>query len=216
MNIFAAKIRGARAMAQLSQAELAGAAELSVPAVQRVESGETSPNSRTQTKLIRVLEEAGIKFTNTGAEIDDSPIIFLRDDDPSKAYIKLLQDVSDHLKTHKKPELLISNADDKVSPDAVNTLYRIIRDNGVKMRQLVEDGNSYLMGEIEEYRYIPKENFINRVTLIYGDRVATLTDEGKTVSINRDPINADTRRNLFNLLWKTLEQPTESKADERF
>ena len=203
-------------MAQLSQAELAGAAGLSVPAVQRVEAGETSPNTRTQAKLIRVLEEAGIKFTNTGAEIDDSPITFLRDEDPVKAYIKLLQDVHSHLKTIKKPELLISNADDKVSPDAVNTLYRIMRKDGIQMRQLVEEGNTYLMGELEEYRYIPQENFINRVTLIYGDRVATLTDDGKTISINKDPVNADTRRNLFNLLWDTLKQPKESKANERF
>lgn len=213
---FADKIRGARGILDITQAQLAAMSGVSEPAVKVLEKGETNPNSRTQKKLEDALYERGVIFTRKGIEVDDSPVVMINDISPEKCYLKLLSDVLEHLSHHKKPELLISNADDKASPPAVNDMYREIRKAGIKMRQLIEEDNTYLIGPVDEYRYIPKENFINRVTLIYGDRVATITDNENTISINKDPINADTRRNIFNLLWNTLKQPTESTADERF
>lgn len=213
---FKEKIRAARGVLDITRDKLSEISGVSAPAIKKIESGDTQPTATTQKKLVRSLEEQGIKFTENGVEKDTSPIRLITADSPEECYLKLLKDVFETLKNKRRAELLITNADDSVSPPAINEMYRQIRNAGVKMRQLVEEGNTYLMGELEEYRYIPAQYFINRVTLIYDNKVATITDDENTISVNRDPINADTRRNLFNFMWDSLKQPEESKADERF
>lgn len=209
------KVKGARAILGWTREELAKQASLSVPGITGVETG-SSPNARTQDKIERAIGEYGVYFTRIGIEKDDSPIVTFADENPERCYLKLLEDVTRVLKHAKKPELLIAYADDRVSPPAVVEAYRTIRKNGAAMRQLVEEGNSYLMGPVEEYRYIPSTHFINRVTLIYASNVATLTAGESTVSIMRDPVNAARERNSFDLLWAGLDAPAESTADERF
>lgn len=213
---FAGKIRAARAFLQWSQDELAQAAGVSLAGLQRVERNESQPTSRTQANITAVLEKQGIILTSKGIEYDDSPVILIHGDTPEDCYLQILDDVLATLKGKKHAELLISNADDRVSPPAVNDRYRTIRSAGIKMRQLVEAGDTYLMGALEEYRYIPSKYFINRVTVIYGDRVAIVTADEHKGSINKDAVDAETRRNVFNLMWDTLPQATESTADEKF
>ena len=130
--------------------------------------------------------------------------------------MKLLEDAYEHLKTVDNPELLIMFADDKVSPKSVNDMYRKIRAAGFKMRQLIEEGNNYIMGPLREYRYIPKEFFINRVTLVYGNRIANESADVCRGIIRVDPVNAKIQSNMFDILWHTLKQPTETIADEHF
>jgi hypothetical protein len=103
-----------------------------------------------------------------------------------------------------------------MSPPEVNNLYRKIRAAGVSMRQLVEEGNPYLMGPLDEYRYMPKERFNNYVSLIYGDKVAVCTDGNTKALIFKDPLLAKTWKNLFDLMWDVLKQPEKSNADEKF
>lgn len=213
---FIEKIRAARAVLQLTQADVSAMTGLSKQAILKVENGDSNPNSTTQKKLQRVYEERGIIFTNNGIEKNDGPITILTADTPEECYLKILNDVYETCSNNPKFELLISNADDRVSPDAVNKMYRKIRTAGVPMRQLVEEGNTYLMGDIEEYRYIPKKYFINLVTLVYGGKVALMTSNENTASIINDEVNAKTRENQFNLMWETLKKPTESTADEKF
>lgn len=213
---FADKIKAARAILDLSQSALAEAAELSVPGIQRLEAKETSPNTRTQDKLIRALKKRGIVFTEKGIEYEQYPIYFTEGKDHEDAYLKLLEDAYEHLLTVKDPELLIMFADDKVSPPSVNDMYRKMRENGIKMRQFIQEGNDYILGPLEEYRYIPAQYFINRVTLIYGDRIANETADVTKGVIKVDPVNAEIQRNTFNILWQLLEQPQETVSDERF
>lgn len=212
---FSAKIRAARAVLDLKQSEIASEAGMSVPGYQNIESGKGSPNSRTQNKLISCFEEKGIRFTRDGVELPDNPVIIISGETPEKCYLKVLGDVLQRI-SETKYELLISHADDKVSPPAVNDMYRTIRSQGINMRQLVEEGNTYLMGDINEYRYIPKKYFINRVTVIYGDSVAVMTGGENFATVTRDPVNAEMRRLSYNYMWDTCDQPTESTADERF
>ena len=46
-----------------------------------------------------------------------------------------------------------------------NHTYRRMRQKGIKMRQLVEEDNTYLMGELDEYRYIPSHFFHNNIVI---------------------------------------------------
>ena len=81
---------------------------------------------------------------------------------------------------------------------------------------MIEEGNTHILGPLEEYRYIPKGFFINRVTLVYSDRIANETSNVLRASIRVDPINAEIQRNTFNMLWSILRQPGETTANERF
>lgn len=213
---FSGKIRAARAYLQWKQDDLAEAAGLSVPGIQRVEKSGSSPNTRTQKKIIRALKKHGIVFTEKGIEYEEYPVLFTEGKNHEDAFLKLLEDAHEHLLTVKNPELLIMYADDSVSPPSVNEMYKRVRADGIKMRQMIEEGNTCIMGPLEEYRYVPKEFFINCVTLIYGDRIANETADVLRGVIKIDPINASIQRNTFNMLWNVLEQPTESTANERF
>lgn len=213
---FAGKIRSARAYLGWTQEKLADKADLSFQGIQKIERGETQPTARTQAKIIHAFEKNGVRFTSKGIEYEEYPIIFVEGNTHETCYIQLLHDAFEHLQEHKKKELLIMYADDKVSPSSVNDMYRKMRAAGIKMRQLIQEGNTYIMGPLDEYRYVPKEFFINRVTLIYGNRIATETANFNRALIKVDPINAEIQRNTFNMLWSILKQPTQSSSDEKF
>lgn len=210
------QIRAARALLDWSQTDLAEKAGLSQTGIARLENGTHTPNSATLDKIVRALEKQGINFTAKGLEKDEYPIYNTFGDTHEKAYLKLLEDAHEHLLTIENPELLIMFADDSVSPASVNEKYKKMRRDGIKMRQLIEEGNSYVMGPLSEYRYIPKKFFINRVTLIYGDRIANESTDVCQGVIRVDPVNAKIQRNMFDILWTILEQPEETTANERF
>lgn len=212
---FASKTRAGRAIMKWTMATLAERADVSELTIQKIENG-SSFTDRTEKKIVRAFENAGVFFTRTGVERDDGPIVILSDERPEACYLLLLDDVYRVLKDKPRAELLITYADDRVSTAAINDQYRKMRASGVRMRQLVEEGNSYLLGPLDEYRCIPSSHFINRVTVIYGDNVAIVTDGENRITIIRDAVNAARERNTFNLLWSTLKPPTESTADEKF
>lgn len=173
-------------------------------------------NLKTINTIISSINKAGVRFTEHGVERINYPVYFTRGDTHEEAYLELLRDVRRHLTGIENPELLIMYADDRVSPPSVNSIYRELRKSGVKMRQLVREGNTYLMGDISEYRYVPKDNFVNRVALIYGNRFANETGDVLKGIIHEDAVQARIQRNNFNMLWDNLPQPEESTADERF
>lgn len=213
---FAGKIRSARAYLNWTQEKLAQEADLSFQGIQKIERNETQPTGRTQDKIIRAFEKRGIVFTAKGIEYEEYPVIIIQGNSHESCYMQLLMDAFDHLQGRKNPELLIMYADDKVSPPPVNDHYRKMRAAGIKMRQLIQEDNTYILGPLEEYRYVPKKFFINRVTLIYGDRIATETANFNRAIIKVDPVNADIQRNTFNMLWSILKQPQKSTAHEKF
>lgn len=213
---FSEKLRAARALLNWTQDEVAGAADVSVASIRKIEAGENSPTGRTQAKILKALEKHGISFSAKGVEKDEFPVYFIEGESHEDAYLKLLADAFEHLKGAEDPELLIMYADDSVSPPSVNAAYREMRAAGIRMRQLVAEGNTYIIGPLQEYRYIPKEYFINRVTLVYGDCTANETGDVMRGMVRVDPLNAEIQRNTFNILWKVLEQPKETKANERF
>ena len=213
MTISTAQIRGARGLLDWSQAELSRRTGISTTSIGNIESGNTQPRESTMGIIRRAFEDGGIEFIDGGIRKVQDVITVLEGED---CYTRLLDDVFHTLKDSDEMELLIANADDKMSPEVVNDSYRRIRNAGISMRQLVEDGNEYLMGELEEYRYLPKEYFLNRVTLTYGKKFAIVLENEHKISIINDGVLAEVQRKLFNLIWSFCERPAESVADERF
>ena len=194
----------------MDQPQLAEALGMKVDKISRAESG--------QTKSVDILldiqdqmKRLGIIFLPSGGvDISSGYIQIIEGKD---CYIKLLKNI---LVDDLVEELLIMFASDKVSPPKVIELYRYIRKNGVQMRQLIKEGDTYIMGELNEYRTIPEKYFTNTVTLVYGNCVAQVnSDETKIVIYNDSGLSKHVHKN-FNYYWDHGGIPEKSTADERF
>lgn len=180
MSITTAQIRGARGLLNWSQSELSERTGISGTSIGALENGQTTPRKTTLEVIQTSFGNAGIEFIENGVRYRNDIVTILEGEN---CYLKLLDDVFLTLRNSKNKELLISFADDKVSPPEVNDSYRHIRKAGIKMRQLVENGNTYLMGELDEYRHVPSDFFVNRVTLIYDTKFAIVLADAKKISI---------------------------------
>ena len=155
----------------------------------------------------------GAFLTENGAEITDDYSFKLTGDD---WFASILDDVFETLADRDDKELLIAFADDQKSPEHVIEKYRALRNNGIRMRQLIEEGNTYLQGDISEYCYIPSMFFENYVHMIYGNKIAMRDGQNScTVYTNKRLVTKF--RNLFNLTWySSPNKPEMSTAHERF
>lgn len=72
------QIRGARAMLGLTQAELAGRANISTTGLNNIERGMSDPKASTLRALQEALEMAGIIFEPSGALIAGGPGVRLK------------------------------------------------------------------------------------------------------------------------------------------
>lgn len=211
------QMRAARAMMDVSQGHVADHLGIAANTLSKIESGQSDISVSRNLEIQRFYEREGIAFgENDSVRWNEYPIFFVEGKTHEETYLKILEDVLDSVEDLKDPELLVMFADDSVSPPKVNDMYRKIRSKGVKMRQLIQEGNDHIIGPLDEYRYVPKEFFINRVTLVYGDKIANETGDVLRATVKVDPINAEIQRNTFNMLWSILKEPTETKANERF
>lgn len=213
MKISVSQIRAARGLLDWSQKDLAERAGVSDISVLSYENEKRTPHQGTLEKIINAFELAGVAFTSKGVEFKEDMVTAIEGEG---WYLRLLDDVYYSLLDKKDAEILFICSDDKKSPPEVNNRLKKIRNAGVRMRQLVEEGNTCLMGPLNEYRYVPKERFNNYVSLIYGEKVAVCTGLNSKAMVFKDPMLAVTWRNIFNLMWDTLKQPEKSDASERF
>ena len=63
---------------------------------------------------------------------------------------------------------------------------------------------------------IPKDQFVNVVTLVFGDFVAQVGGDGKSVTIYSDKKLAKQKKADFENRWSKGNIPTKSTAPERF
>lgn len=209
------QIRAARGITGWSQTELAERAGVSLPAVTDCEKERAKTSRETYEKFAKAFEQEAVFFTDNGIEKRNTATYEITG---PYWWQDVLDDVYYELLDQKDAEFLLLFADDRESSEEVNNRIRKIRNLGVKMRQLIAEGNTYLMGAVGEYRWVPKEYFLNRVTLIYGNKVVICAEDNTKALVVKDQGLAVTWRNLFNLLWSgaQLLEPDRSTADERF
>lgn len=211
MIAFGKKLKMARMGLELSQQELAEQAGVSAPTIINAEKNEAEPSPKTRSKIESILNRKGAFFTDYGVELRENWYSYSGPD----WFLQLLDDVSDTLSKYHDKELLIAHANDAVSPPEIIEKYRELRREGVEMKQLIEDGDTEIYGELEEYRYIPKQFFENYVHLIFGSKVALRdADDGCTVYTN--PSVVKKFKNEFKMNWYSLPTPTISKSEIKF
>ncbi|MFA5593335.1 MAG: helix-turn-helix transcriptional regulator [Micavibrio sp.] len=226
MLITADQIRAARALKNWSQTDLAERTGLAVPTIANIELGKQMPGKNTIEKIIDAFTLGGVDFTERGVEKKDEKSKFinlLKKDEDDNIYISLVEDMLytlTNIEDEEKREVLIFCGDDRISPPAINKLYKKMRESGIRYRKLTEEGNTYLLAGIEEYRYIPSEYYLNNVTAVYGDKYAIClgnvnSEKPDEIILINDEGTARIHRNLFDLLWSQLPMPKKSTAPDK-
>lgn len=207
------QLRAARAMLGLSLHELSRKVDISHEAISKIESGQSkSPRAKTVEVLMEFFNSHDIEFTEqSGVRIRTKKVIEISGKD---CYLKMLEDVYHSL--DPGGELLIANADDKKSPYSVNNQYRRIRSKGIRMRQLIEEGNKYIMGPLDEYRYLKSKHFHNSVIVCFGTKIGSVLDKERKVLIVDDDGMASSFRSMFESIWEQCPKPEETIANEMF
>lgn len=206
------QIRAARSLLDWTQDDLADRSGISKYSVTNIEGGRTEPQKATLDRIIRSLELAGIEFIEEGVRLNRNTVTLLKGDD---WFLDVLDDVCKTLEFSENKELLIFGGNNSVSPPEVIEHFRKIRAAGIRMREMVKENDTYLMGPPEEYRWIPTVQYRNDVKVIYGDKV--LLDFGLTGALICNSAIAEVERNQFNLLWSLLPAlSVESTSDVHY
>lgn len=208
--------RAARGMLDWSQPELAEKCGMHIQTISAFENETGTPTKTTLEKITRVFAINEIEFSEKdGVRRNDNPILQYEGSD---CYIDFLSDAIDILKV-TKGEYLLSSSDDRRSPPKVIDLFREMRINKIPFRQLIENKNTFVMGKLNEYRWMPEGLFINTdCKIIYEDRVGYSLSwfNIPKVIVIKDKAIAEEARRQFNFVWDLSKEPTETTADIRF
>lgn len=204
------QIKAGRALLSMDQSQLAHALGMKHAKISRAENGETKSEDVLK-EIQRGMEKLGIIFLPSGGV--DRSMGHIEIIEGANCYVQLLGRIAAEKAID---ELFIMFASDSVSPPEVNALYRILRKAGIRMRQLIRKGDTYIMGQLEEYRTISEKYFTNIVTVVYGNQVAQVSGDETRIVIYHDPPLAERERKVFSYFWDHGGIPEHSTADERF
>jgi DNA-binding XRE family transcriptional regulator len=215
--ITAAQLRAARGLLDWTRAELAKAAGISPETIKNIEHGTFKPQDATAEAIEKAFAAHYVVFLeDEGVRKKGYQIVTLEGEN---VFFRVLDDVIATMRNKPKAEALFTCVNDRLSPQVVIENYRRLRKEGIGMRSLVKEGDTYFMGDINEYRYLPSEFFVNTPQIIYGDKIATmLYSEGKnqeiikSALIARNAYAAEAQRNLFNFIWSVAEKPEKTEA----
>lgn len=209
------QIRAARAILKWGQNDLAAASDVSVPSIANIETERQKPHDTTLRKIHDALHAAGVEFIEGGVRRTQNLIRIYEGDD---CYLRLMDDAFLAL-SKEKGEILLSGADERRSTPEVTEKTRAMRRSGIRMRFLVQDKNTFLMGPPDEYRWLDDSLYVDGdVKVIFADTVAYLmTWHGtpRAVMINDKTITEENRR-IFNFLWNISRKPTHTTATESY
>lgn len=205
------QISAARAIAGWSQTELAERANSSLTTISQAETGNNAVSAKLAQRIEQVFKPEGIVFTEHGVEKRNTSIYTIGGEG---WWLQVLDDVYQQM-IDQKGEILLFCADDRESGKDVVQSWARIRKLGVCVRQLVREGNDYLLGPVSEYRWIPKEFFTNYVTMVYGEKVCICAENNTKAVIFKDRQLSKMMSSLFNWNWSNAEQPTSSSVADR-
>lgn len=208
-------IRAARGALDWSQTELAEQADVHFQTIVSIEKGASSPSSTTLSKIRQAFERNGLEIEGDNLRLNKKAIYEI---EHNNWYLELLDDVYKTLKDKpiEEKEVLIGFASNKKSSEDVIKKWKEIRNAQIKMKTLVCEGDTYLMGGLDEYRYVSEQFFTNYVQIIYADKVAFSSKTHEKAIVIRDSFLAGSMRKQFEAFWITGKKPEKSDADRRF
>lgn len=209
--ITSSQIRAANGLLNWSFETLAQKSGVSRPTLVNIVNGKSVPHKETMRKIFKAFESHGVEFIEGGARIAQDIVKVYEGPD---CYLRFLDDAFIAL-APTQGTILFSGADERRSPKTVIEKLRAMRGTGIKMKSLVKDGDTYLMGTLDEYRWLPKDLFVDGdVKIIYGDIVAYLMSWLGTprVVVIKDEMIAQENTRIFNYLWERSITPTHTTS----
>lgn len=204
-------IIAARGLLRWSQDDLAKQSGVSGRTINLIENEKQNPSQETLLSIEMAFDRAGVSFRSDGVFMEERRLTVL---EGNNALLRLFDDIGFALQGGG--ELLIDGADEKISPAALVKKVAALRQSGLKMRHMIREGDRYLRGKPQEYRWIPEKFFVNQAIFIYAGTVAILSAGTQSIFIHRDPDLSNFLRNKYDLLWEMLEQPDYSEAKDVF
>jgi len=205
---FATKIKMIRYAEEKGIVEFAKLCNLSDKSYGDIERGETLISPKSQAKIEKAITDLGWELLEDG--VVKRKKTFLMFEGPYR-YFELFDDIVNNLKSGE--ELLIDGAVESKTPPNILEKVIKIRQNGIKMRHLIGEGDHKLKAPLEEYRCVPRDEFINQAIFLYEGSVAIDSLEEEKIVVLRDKNLFLFLKRRFESSWKRHPQPefTEEK-----
>lgn len=211
------QIKAARALLNWTQDQLARSSGLSLPGVNNLERGITSPRKETLSAIEKAMASAGVEFIDTtgvrlktpefGVQIIEGPN-WLADYD--REIISQLQSDQDEILQYMCNNRLwmiygsTSNSHYVAHRDSVNFSERILAPTSI----------DFITNPPEAYRLISSSYFGDFDKQIFGDMVAHIIWDARKIVLIKSKSLADSERSIFNHLSKSAKPFTEAQLSK--
>ena len=209
------QIRAARGLLNWTQKDLGEKAGVSREAIKNIENEISRPRQDTIREIENAFVTHGVEFLpSDGIRISDATAYVLHGEEGIKG---LWDDIYETLIKSDNKEVLIANNTEplKLGKDIVSYLemhLKRLKAAKIHERILCCEGDTNFLGPITSYRWVPKENFCDSPTFIYGGKVAMLIwGPPAKVTIINDLQYAESIRNLFKFSWDRARIPEVSE-----
>lgn len=207
------QIRAARNFLGIDQQTLADAVSVSKMNISDIENEKGKPRAKTLNSIEIYFQTCGLRLTESGGiEPNHNYVTVYEGNDCYMDFINSAQEIL----AKTKGEILFSGSDERRSPPEIVEKFNELRAQNITMRSLIEPGNTYIMGNLEEYRWMPEGLFVDGdVKAIFSDRVGYLVswENIPKVIVIQDSTIAKEARRTFNYIWDRSETPSTSTSD---
>ena len=209
------QLRAARGFLGWDRHEVARRSGVSVGTLKNIEAGRTQPHAATVELLEKLFRDNDIEFPPNGGLCPRDNT--LRVIDEGNPYLQLLDDVFATLKDVRRAEVLFCFVRNEMSPAEVVASDLRLRQIGIRFRSLIEEGDSFCLYPLREYRCVPRRFFQNNTQVIYGNKVGSMIGGNRKAVIINNVDYAETQRGIFNALWESSKgRPTKSTAPKTY
>lgn len=207
------QIKAARAMLDWSQKTLAANCDsVSEPTIKLIETGKINSTPETLGALQKTLEDAGIEFLpQQGVRFRDDLLTIIEGRRDVNVFLRLLDDIYYTMKD-TYGEVLWSFVDESLSPPEIREREQMIRNNGIIYKSLIRYGDTTFQHDVDEYRWLPKGQFLSNLTAVYSDKYATIVNKPNSNQVDKiilikNPSIAEMKRKEFEIIWNYSEKP---------
>lgn len=199
-----AQLRGARGLLGWTQGELAGRAKISLKSLNSLERGAVAPRLNTLNRLQQTLEMAGVEFSANGAVRLAAERFDIAEFTGEAAIEQLLNDQLEQMP--QGGEVLVSGVDDRryaqIGHETWAQFYARAKKQKITERLLILEGDDYILGPPQHYRWCRREIFGEVPYGVYGDNFCIIFwGPPLRITVMRNKAIADTYRRQFELHW---------------
>ena len=182
------------------------------PTLSKIENHGES-RAETNRKIIKAFEYAGIEFLDDGVRLPYFSTKRLGENWFREALRDMQNDLT-KLPLDQREVLIYGTNDEKTPLDVIEHI-RVLKDQGITFREMLQEGDTFILGNISDYRWISKNNYKNFITVIYANKVILDLGGDALMIINQN--YSDCERCKFNEVWdKSDPLAVESSADVRY